>query len=444
MWLGGEHPVLHAEVRCEGADAVPLGVDAAPVTAGHWIVTDLPAYREVPRSQRALVVPHVRWGRAHAADRLAAAVRSVTEAAAAPGPALAAWIERTRADQDVLTDADLIDRIAALAHDGLQPVRLPGGIWARAPRPAEGVFTSAVATPWEQAVVTLAALRAAGLDPELGLFGRDALPGRGPLDPARFTHLRVTVRMADTNWWLGADRAAAWPDHCDLAGLTGVMLGADAARVYEVPSRPRSCRWTVALTPGDDGWTATADLVLAGLDPEHAAAHDVAEALAGRLLVGGELATVDVGRDEPTTLRCRFTARGESLADASGDVLWYTLPWPAAADLDHALAGVDLARAERRFPLQLRTGLGLDLEIRVQAPPGWRFDHAGAGEHGLAAGPLTLQGETKAPSPRELTRRLRLDLDPGEVEPNDWPAFRDAVAAVRRAMKQPVVLVNQE
>jgi hypothetical protein len=56
---------------------------------------------------------------------------------------------------------------------------------------------------------------------------------------------------------------------------------------------------------------------------------------------------------------------------------------------------------------------------------------------------LTLQGETTVSPTRGLTRRLQLDLAPGAVAPGDWPAFRDAVAAVRRAMQQPVVLVDE-
>ena len=44
----------------------------------------------------------------------------------------------TRRDPALLTDGDLVRRVAALVHDETVGVDLPGGPWAAAPRPAGG------------------------------------------------------------------------------------------------------------------------------------------------------------------------------------------------------------------------------------------------------------------------------------------------------------------
>ncbi len=450
VWLGGEHPVLRAEctVRGDGVATVSAtGLDATGdgADAGRWRfeATDLPAHSEVPRDQWPAVIPRVHWS-AHAileADRsdLVRALGRASEPALAAGPRLTAWLDETRGAADVLGEADLMQRIATLVHDHIAAVRLPTGPWSRPPRPAEEVYTSAVGTDWERALVAMTVLREAGFEPELGLFGRqEATARRG--DP--FTHWRVVCRIGDENWWIGPDRDAAWTGRCDLADHHGVFLALDGGlRAYQVQPRPLHCRWRVHLAPEGDGWGAEADLELAGLEPGDHAPRDLAERLAGRLLEAGELGELDLRHSGPGRLAMRFAAHGTDLGPASAGVRWYEVPWPDPVALPRLLGQVDLDRAARAHPVRLDLAATLEATVTMHLPAGWQVDLPGDLPGPASTGPLTVEHAWTVEDD-EIRQDIFLALVAGSVDAADWPAFRESALASLRLLQRPLVVLE--
>ncbi|MBD3221543.1 DUF3857 domain-containing protein [bacterium] len=449
VWLGGEHPVLRAEctVRGDGVEVVTAtGLEATGEGSdtGQWRfeATDLPAFAELPGDQWSAVVPRVHWS-AHA--RLAAGrsdlVRAVGRASApviTAGPRLAAWLDETRSAADVLGEADLLERIATLVHDHIATVDLPTGPWSRAPRPAEAVYTSAVGTDWERALVAMTLLREAGFEPELGLFGRQkATDAQG--DP--FSHWRAVCRIGDQNWWLGPDRGTAWTGRCDLADHHGVFLALDGSlRAYQVQPRPLHCRWRVHLAPEGDGWRAEADLELSGLAPGDQAPRELAERLAGRLLEAGELGELDLRHSGPGRVSMRFAAHGPDLAPAAQGARWYEVPWPDPVVLPDLLGQVDLDRAVRAHPVRLDRAAALEATVTVDLPEGWRIDRPRALPTPASVGPLTVE-QAWSEDDGGMRQRTVIALAAAPIDPASWPVYRESALATLRLVQRPLVVI---
>jgi len=337
----------------------------------------------------------------------------------------------------LLTPADLVQRIAAEAHDHIAGVRLPTGPWSRPPRAVDEVHRSAVGTDWERALVAKALLAAAGHTPELGLFDH----GGGTSDVLPFTHLRVVVRLGDQNWWLAPDRAQAWTGNCDLPGAVGVFLSADGGvRRYTVPSPPLACRWHVRLAPDGERWQATADLELSGLTHRIADPRELAERLAGQLLAGGELDDLDLRESTGSTLALRLTASSDQIVIADDNLLTYRLPWPEQAAAGRLLAGLDLHRDTLVAPLAPERGCVVEASLTLATPHRWHVDAPRPTEV-LVDGPHAQVEYVVQERPADVRMTWRLQFDGQAMAPDDWPAFRQGALAWRRLADAPVVLV---
>lgn len=447
-WLGGQDPVLRAECTVQGP-----GVVSVATTSHDWplaaepgtmptVVENLPGFAEVPGDQHRGVIPHVDWSTHAGTDHspLARAVRLLGASALDAGPRLQAWLARTREQADVLTDIDLVRAIAALAHDEIADITLPTGAWSRPPRPAEAVYATAVGTTWERALVAMTLLETAGLEPELGLFGRHEATDAFA---APFTHWRVVVRIGQENWWLGPDRSEAWTGRCDLGGWYGVFLSRDGGqRAYQVREEPLVCRWYAHVHPDGDGWRAEADLELEGLRHDHAAAAELAAALADRLLAGGELDDLDIRHGDAHAVSLRMTATGKALAEPTDGLLWYQAPLPSSVDLGSLLRPLDLGQAQRRFDVATEHAARLEATVTVELPAGWQVDHPRPGSTSLSSAPLTLDHrcEEVAGGIRQV---LRLELEKGVIRAAEWPEFRAAVAAAERVLAAPIVAIER-
>lgn len=438
-WLGADFPVLEAVCEVSGPDIVvtsSLGLDdGLPVRA-----TGLPGYASVPARRREDVIPHVAWGLAtDDGDQAAAGARAVGAAAegAAAGPRLRSWLDRQRDSGEMLTSADLVQRIAAEAHDRIADVALPTGPWSRAPRPVDEVHRTAVGTAWERALVAKTLLEAAGHAPELGLFDQ----GGGTSDLLPFTDLRVVVRLGDQNWWLAPDRGQAWSGNCDLPGADGTFLSADGSiRRYTVPSLPLTCRWHVRLAPDGGRWQATADLELSGLGGRVSDPRELAEQLAGQLLAGGELDDFDLRESSGSTLALRLTATSDQLGDADQGPLTYRLPWPEQATAGALLSGFDLHRDALVAPLAPERACVVDASLTLAVPDGWQVDAPLATEL-LIDGRNAQVEHMVQEQPGGLKVIWSLRLDGQAVGPDDWPAYRQATLTWRRLTDTAVVLV---
>ncbi|MEZ4389120.1 MAG: DUF3857 domain-containing protein [Candidatus Krumholzibacteriia bacterium] len=434
LWLGGEYPVLAAEVDLTHLDGRLVGAAASDDRADAWRVEDLAAYAEVPRDQWPRTVPHVVFGATGDLKALAAPIARATDAAAVAGPGIAAWLAAAHADPEVLTQRDLLGRVATLVHDQIAAVAPAAGPWSRAPRTADTVLRSGVGTAWERAVVAVAILRADGLVPELGLFGHDVRAERPPLDPGRLDQVRVVTRIGDENWWLDPDQKAPWSGNADLPGATGLFLAAaGGVREYTVPPRPLEGHWTVHLAPAAAGWQAEAELEMDGLAHDHAPASELADALAAQLLQDGKVSELLVfaRRRRSACVSLRLVAGGRGLAQSAAGRLQYQAPWPAGlapGDLPGPPSlGFDCA--ERRHP-----GRRCDAPPRSTSPDDrWSRSHGcstdlAAGEADASAGPLVLETSCQETA-RGVRRTVHLSLNEGVIDPQAW---LDVLAARRR------------
>jgi len=447
-WLGGEHPVLEARVTIAGARARrgDLETDGDGTTA--WTVRDLPAFRaEGSEPWRREFTPHVVWTTLASTADLARELRRTSEAAAGAAGCLSSWLDRTRADPQTLTDADLIQRIAAFSHDGHAEVQLPGGAWARAPRLAEDVCETAVATAWERAVVTVALLRLAGHEPELGVFRRTPYGEAQLVDAGSYERLRVVVRIGDENWWLAPERSDAWVGSSDLPGWTGLFLANDGGhRSYTVPVQAGSCGWSVTMAPaqGGDGWTATGDLVVRGpfRDPAVEPAKLAAE-IAAALFDDGEVTDLAVRIATPEELSLRLTAKG-TLAVAPGEQPTVReLPWPAGGVLDHLPRGFHAERPARSAPLWVEAPGREQATIRIEVPAGWHVDGPAEQATSVEAETASFTWECKREGTiLEISRTI--DLRPGRVDPPAYPALREVLAAALQTAERPLVILADE
>ena len=448
-WLGQEDPVLESRFTVTGAAArlVTAGADEVVASDGSFTAHDLPAYRpEGPASLRHRWVPHVVWGQLDGPADLTRALRRRHREARSSGDPLAAWLAATRDDPEVLTDGDLLRRVAALVHDETAAVHLPGGTWSAAPRPTGEVFATAVGTDWERALLAAALLREAGWQPEIGVFGQASVVENQLLAAEQLDHLRVVVRLGDENWWLAPERAEPWSGRNDLAGWSGVFLGADGSdRVYTVAEQPGRCRLSARLAPGEDeGWTAVADLVLAGpYRPRGQDARELAEALAGRILREGELGELEVREEASERLALRLTASGAGPGETVQGLLVCELPWPEHGVLAHLPTGFHLERPQRQSPLWIETSGREELSLRIELPAGWRRDAPAAAELELNCAAASFRRQIREED-GTLTIEAMLELGAGPVAPQELGALREVLVAARTARREPLVLIESE
>ena len=445
-WLGGEYPVLTAEVRVVGAPTVVRNGEGLTVTHDETGLTraeNLPAYRpEGVGGRRHAFTPYVAWSTTRTPDALAAPLRRAGEAAAGAATGLQAWLARTRTDADVLTEIDLGQRIAAVASDGITGVRLPGDRWSRAPRLAEDVFQSAVGTDWERAVIAVTLLREAGYEPELGFFGRDPLTAGELMSAALLERLRVVVRIDEQNWWLAPERGEAWSGNCDLPGWTGLFLDtAGGQRVYTAPVRAGWCRLSANLAPDDDGWQATGDLVLRGpYRPEGLAAADLGDRLASQLLPDGEVTSLEVRTDTPDELAVRVTVTGAALGDVAAGLVIRDVPWPDAGVLAHLPDGFRAEAPRRSAPLWIDHPGHEEVSLRIGLPDGWSVDAPAEAEIHQTSPAGSFTRRTRIEDGDLILERV-LDLAPGRVDPDDLSTLRTVLADALQDGRRPLVLI---
>jgi hypothetical protein len=447
-WLVGDDPVLQAVVVVQGARAVLAAADGHDVTTaapGHWQARDLAPVRDPGVARwRARVAPHVAWSTTGGPGTLARTLRWPGDAAATPDSAVAALVSRLGDDPDVLTRADAHARLAAHVAGAIATVELPGGPWCAPPRPAAEVAATAVGTAWEKALLLMACLRAADLQPELGLFGRDVSAGTdGPVVADRFTCLRVVVRDGDRNWWFAPDESEPWTHGSDLPGWTGLFLATDGGhRLYTAPLREGRTIWRAHLAPADDaaGWTATADLELAG--PWHdpaVGAQDLATTLASRLLPDGELAAVEVREQTDGVLALRVTAVGESPGESLGGLTVRELPLPASGLLAHLPPGLDGQHPRRAQPLWIESPGREEWIVTIDLPAGLALDAPRPAEIHTTwpGGSLTRRCAVEG---SRITLQAVLELAAGPVAPEDFPRLLSGVQEARRWRGQTLVL----
>ena len=446
-WLGGPYPVLQASFHLDGAQGAASGL-ASPTmimteSAGQWSISDLPAIDlQGTQDHRHDQVPHVVWSTAPNRDQLARSLRGLTEAAAGAATGLEGWLATTKKDPTVLTDIDLLHRIQDLIHAGIAGVHPPTGTWQRQPRLAEDVYNSGVGTDWERAIVGLTMLRLAGLEPEIGFFGRDALAENIPAGTARFNRWRLVVRLGDDNWWLAPDQGEAWTGQGDLGGWSGLFLGADGTdRFYTVRPQQGICRWTTHINHDGNLWQATGDLVLEGpYRPHGREARQVAEQIAAILLENGEVADLEIREETAARLSLRLTATSETLGEIKDGIVVHELPWPTGAVLDHLPAGFRSEQLVRQAPLWIDQPGRQEITIRMDLPAGWSLDK-GAFTEVQVQFPQGSVHATRRIDGSSVSISQTLELQTGKVEPGDYPALQEALMTAQQIQRQPMIIL---
>jgi hypothetical protein len=302
-----------------------------------------------------------------------------------------------------------------------------------------------VATPWEKGLVALALLRAAGLQPELGLFTHTETFASDVPAASSFGHVRVTVIAGGENWWLAPDRGEPWTGRCDLAGRTGIFLeDGGGQRRYTVTAAPARAL-LVALVrptagePSDPPWTAEIEFSAAeAFWPAGSLGDDVAQKLAAAVLPGGEVDAIVEEEVDGRSGRLRLTARGPALErDAAGT---WRLPVPdGAVALAQALPdGHVPAAGERRTPLRCERPLTWELRWRVVLPDSLAADHLPPDVDLAAAGTDFTRTTSATAAGCEL--HLRLETQAGWIAPGDVAAWRDVVREPLLPRSRAVVL----
>ncbi len=428
-----------ALVRGEGLAGGPADEPGARV----WSFHDLPALpAQGADAHRGDFTPHIVFSRAGSWEEVAAALRVAGDRATAElGPALAAWLE----EGDDLTTLDTVQRIAALAHDGVRTVNLPTGLWSRSPRTVADVHASAVATPWEQALLAQALLRATGLDAEIGFFTRWQDPARDVAAVGHFGDVRVVGTLDAQNWWLAPSRSSAWAGGCDLTGRTGLFLEVGGGlRIWKVPTGAGTCRLAVRLEIAEDGktYTTTADLELTGtLREGRGEATAVAAELAKTLVAGGEATQTTVRGDTPQALAVRVQGKGPVPAPDAAGLIFTTVPLPRQSLLDRLPAGFHAEEPARSAPLFVDDTVREEVAITVDLAPGQTLDAAPAArELTCTLGAYRLEVEEK---PDRLVLRRTLELRAGRCDPADYPALRAMLAEALRQDAGALILVKE-
>lgn len=417
-------------------------VDHGDPQARRWAFRDLPALPGIAADSRGDVVPRIVCSSAGSWEELAAALRSAGDRATADlGPDLTAWLK----DDDDLTPHDTLQRIAALAHDGVRAVSLPAGTWSRPPRPVAQVHASAVATPWEQALLTYALLRAAGFAPELGFFTRWRDLPAGLASAGELADLRVVTAAGGRNWWFAPTRPAAWPDACDLANRTGLFLEtAGSVRTWKVPPATGTARLAVRIAPAndDDHLDTTADLEVTGVLRDGCGeAAAVAKALAASLGAGGEAIATTVREDTAKNLALRVTGRtGRPTPDASG-LVFVALPRLDLGVLDRLPADLHSAEPSRALPVIFDAALSEDVQVEIELGSGQIVDAAPTScEMTCAAGTYRLEITQDGDS---LVIRRQLEVPAGRCAPADYPALRALIVQAQRQNDAVIILRAQ-
>ncbi len=446
--LQGRWPVCKVTARVTPADVAASflhgeGLSLATSDDGGsrvWHLRDLPAVPttgdEAPRGD---VLARIVVARTHDWRDAAGALRTAVEAATADlGDDLRDWL----AEGEDLTREDTVRRIVTLVHEGVHRIALPTGTWSRAPRPVADVYASAVATPIEQACLALALLRAAGLQPELGLFTRAREPAKDVAALSQLVTPRLVFPLDGDNWWLAPEKDAPWSGPCDLAGRTGLFLEAGGGiRTWTVPAGSAHGRLAGTITVGDDGGvTAEIDLTLTGgLREGLGTADEIAHAWAAGFGVEPEVTDLDVRRDTPREVHLRLHARAARLAVPTGGVTIYLLPLSPAGVLDRLPAGFHAEQPARTTALFADETYAEEVALTLRLPENLMVDAAPRSASATCPrGKYDLVSERSA---HGLTVRRSLSLDAGRWEPDDYPALRAMLTLALHQNAAPIVVV---
>jgi hypothetical protein len=312
------------------------------------------------------------------------------------------------------------------------------------PRPVADIYASAVATPWEQALLTQALLRAMNLDAEIGFFTRWQDPAREVAALGHFGDVRVVAALGAQNLWFAPSLSAAWAGECDLTGHTGVFLEIGGGlRVWKVPAGAGTCRLAVRLDPADGGqtYTTTADLELTGtLREGRGEATAVATELAKKLVSGGEATKTTVRSDTPQALALRVLGKGSAAAADTSGLIFASVPLPRQSILDRLPSGFRAEEPARSAPLFVDSTLREEVTITVNLAPGQTVDALPAARDlSCTLGAYRLEVEEKTDC---LVVRRTLELRAGRCDPADYPALRAMLAEALRQDVVPLVLVT--
>jgi hypothetical protein len=455
VFLQDRWPVREVTVRIAPASLTTALMHGEGLTGGsvdepgacRWSFHDLPALpAQGAEAHRGDFTPHIVFSRAGSWEEVAAALRAAGDRATAElGPALQTWLDDgDDGDDRDLTKLDTLQRIAALAHDGVRAVNLPAGTWSRMPRPVADIYASAVATPWEQALLTQALLRAMNLDAEIGFFTRWQDPAREVAALGHFGDVRVVAALGAQNLWFAPSLSAAWAGECDLTGHTGVFLEIGGGlRVWKVPAGAGTCRLAVRLDPADGGqtYTTTADLELTGtLREGRGEATAVATELAKKLVSGGEATKTTVRSDTPQALALRVLGKGSAAAADTSGLIFASVPLPRQSILDRLPSGFRAEEPARSAPLFVDSTLREEVTITVNLAPGQTVDALPAARDlSCTLGAYRLEVEEKTDC---LVVRRTLELRAGRCDPADYPALRAMLAEALRQDVVPLVLVT--
>lgn len=406
-----------------------------------WSFHDLPALpAQGSESRRGDFAPYVVFAASRSWDEVSGSLRAAGDHATAElGPALTAWL----AGGDDLTRLDTLQRIAKLCHEGVRVVQLPAGTWSRAPRPVAEVYATAVATPWEQALLTQALLRAAGLEPEIGFFTRWQEPSHDVAAIGQLGDLRVVAASDGENWWFAPSRSSAWSGNGDLTGRTGLFLdNSGGSRIWKVPAGEGSCRLAVRIEQAKDGkeLKTTADLDLSGaLRDGRGEATTVAADLAKLLVAGGEEVETTVRNDTPARLALRVVGKGPLPEVDPAGLAFISLPMPRQSLLDHLPSGFHAEEPARTAPLFVETTLREETTVTLALLPGQKIDSLPEPRTmNCAGGTYVLTVEMTDDC---LVLHRTLELRSGVRSQAEYPELRTLLAEALRQDTEPIVLL---
>lgn len=354
----------------------------------------------------------------------------------------------TDATKDELDEPAKVRAIGKKLRDTFNFVDDHRGWVGRKVRPIGEVFDRCYGSPLEAAGLTLAALRAAGLDarPTVAVE-REHYDPNVPTDAALAA---VVIEVADPGGAIRLEPSSgilnpngAWRDrdllYLDAGKLQGLALASESSYPDAVQVRGR-------LVLGDQAEKLTGELTieLTGLfvNPEELRSDDQKRSRLQSIVTGImpnlKVSDFSVSHLSHDQLSAQASVESkeppEEVYDRRRLVLAVDTPVLAEAHLP-------LDRSKRRMPIQLAGHLSEDLRLRIQLPDGWKPTilpaplDAVTGQWGRIA--QTVDADTQD-NAVQIARQVSFEVR--TIQPNDFTVIREAVRALRNDRARSLVI----
>jgi hypothetical protein len=284
------------------------------------------------------------------------------------------------ATKDLDSNEDKMLAIHRLALDRVSSVRVPFGLFAAAPRDAQRIYESGYASPLDRAVLLMAMLEAAGLNPVPVLVSAGNSWTDEAAAPEIFNTVFAFLMFASPHGNpLLVDPGVAYEHYLALVGRTLAYLDEKARIDHDFQGRGDGSRLDLVLNPGADGSIAgSGTAVLRGLFSPYllmkgsgSEAEDYVRARVHALFNGAELTSWNPQGFDRNVVEIAFAFTVKLPEKKPGERVYLTVPRP----FDAALSGIDRVRVERSLSADGTATVPcyLNVSCTIEPPTGWKI-----------------------------------------------------------------------